>query len=530
MIRKRTLLGSIIGACLMIAIVGGCSSGDSGTPTAPPDPIVSSDAGTSGGSGGGSDVTALAAIDIEKRTNGVDADTGTGPNIPVDSPVFWSYQITNTGIETLTEIAAVDDPEGSIVCPSDTLEGGDTMTCEEKEGVAVLGPYTNTATVSAQAPSGPVEDSDNSAYTGVEEGGLVALDLEKRTNDEDADTPTGPIVLATLDLEEDVEWTYLVTNNSDEPATGISILDTPEGLVDCPRETLEAGGDSMICGPLMSVAVPGQYSNEATVTATIDEETVTATDASHYFGSDPGISLNKLTDGVDGIAPDLVPGCPVVWSYVLTNTGNIDLEQIDVVDTPEGAAACPSEELPEGAGEMTCEITGTVRIDGVDTYDNSATVTATDPVGNPVSASDVGGYTVFNQPPICDPAVASPAELWPPNHNLIEVTIANIQDVCERALEVRFDRVYQDEPVNDIGDGNTEPDAVGVGTNSLQIRSERQGGGDGRVYYVDFTATDPVEEFCSGTVTVSVPHDQGGPGAVDSGPPYYDSVTGDVLP
>lgn len=529
MSRDRNLLFAAFGMVFAVALImAGCSGSDNNGPTAPPEPTLNSNTGSSTGpSDNTTDETELASIDIEKRTNGVDADTGSGPSLPEGAKVTWSYVISNTGTEALTEISAADNLEGEIICPQSSLEGGASMSCEDKTDFAVLGPYTNTATVTAQSSSGQVEDSDSSAYTGVAEGGVVALDLEKRTNGQDADTETGPILLAAEGMEDEVLWTYVVTNNSDAAATGISILDTPEGPVDCPRNTLEADGDSMTCGPLTGLAVPNQYSNAATVTATIDENTVTATDMSHYFGSVPAISMNKLTDGVDGIAPDLVPGCPVTWSYVLSNDGNIDLEEIEVLDTPEGTATCPDSNLPIGPGDMTCEITGEVGTSG---YENSASVSAQDPVGNPVSAEDTGGYTVLNIPPVCSTAVASPAELWPPNHSLIEVTIANIQDVCERALTVRFDQVYQDEPINGTGDGDTSPDATGVGTESLQIRSERQGGGDGRVYYVDFTATDPTGDLCEGQVTVSVPHDQGGSPAMDSGPPYYDSTTGAELP
>lgn len=60
--------------------------------------------------------------------------------------------------------------------------------------------------------------------------------------------------------------------------------------------------------------------------------------------------------------------------------------------------------------------------------------------------------------------------------------------------------VTQDEPVNDGGDGTTSPDAVlGPAANQVQLRAERSGGGDGRVYHVSFTR--PMTLGCRARVT-----------------------------
>lgn len=68
--------------------------------------------------------------------------------------------------------------------------------------------------------------------------------------------------------------------------------------------------------------------------------------------------------------------------------------------------------------------------------------------------------------------------------------------------------ITQDEPANGLGDGDTCPDASGVGTGLAQVRAERSGKGNGRVYAIRFSATDGKSGSCSGTVTVGVPHDK----------------------
>ena len=81
--------------------------------------------------------------------------------------------------------------------------------------------------------------------------------------------------------------------------------------------------------------------------------------------------------------------------------------------------------------------------------------------------------------------------------------------------------VTQDGPVNGLGDRDTSPDVViqmGSPADTVLIRAERAGTGDGRVYVVSFTADDGFES-CAGTVTISVPHSRKCI-AIDSGQAY----------
>jgi hypothetical protein len=49
--------------------------------------------------------------------------------------------------------------------------------------------------------------------------------------------------------------------------------------------------------------------------------------------------------------------------------------------------------------------------------------------------------------------------------------------------------------------------------------------GDGRVYHIFFTASDPHGGVCTGVVKVGVPHDEGGSAVpVDGGPLYSSGV------
>jgi len=115
-----------------------------------------------------------------------------------------------------------------------------------------------------------------------------------------------------------------------------------------------------------------------------------------------------------------------------------------------------------------------------------------------------------NLPPDCSNAVACVATLWPPNHKYNEVSICGVTDPEGDPVTITVTSITQDEPLNTRGDGNTCPDAQ---LSPPAVRAERTGTpgipGNGRVYAVNFTASDPSGAECSGTVFVCVPHDQG---------------------
>jgi hypothetical protein len=66
--------------------------------------------------------------------------------------------------------------------------------------------------------------------------------------------------------------------------------------------------------------------------------------------------------------------------------------------------------------------------------------------------------------------------------------------------------VSSSEPVTSKGD-NTSPDWVVMNSNSVQLRAERLGSGNGRIYTITVTCTDLQGNSTSRTTTVAVQHD-----------------------
>ena len=141
------------------------------------------------------------SIDIEKLTNGVDADDPTGPQLTVGSTAVFTYVVTNTGAEPLTNVVVSGRSAWFDHQPHQQHGNGDTILdpaeswTYQAQITVTPGQHANVGTVNALDPLGrPLNDRDFSHHFGI---GIVdsSIDIEKSTNGHDADVPTGPVVV-----------------------------------------------------------------------------------------------------------------------------------------------------------------------------------------------------------------------------------------------------------------------------------------------------------------------------------------------
>src|SRR5207244_2422260 len=96
----------------------------------------------------------------------------------------------------------------------------------------------------------------------------------------------------------------------------------------------------------------------------------------------------------------------------------------------------------------------------------TVTYTATDGAGNATSAQQTV-IVIDDTPPVISGASADKPALWPPDHQLVDVTVSYaVTDNCcevDSALSVS-----SNESVNDVGDGNTATDWEIVDTNQFR--------------------------------------------------------------
>ncbi len=225
-------------------------------------------------------------------------------------------------------------------------------------------------------------------------GPIPSIDVKKFTNGSDADLPPGPYLLA----GSTVNWTYVVTNNGRTSLSGISVSDNKGVSVSCPKTSLQIN-ESMTC-TASSPALLGQYSNIGTATGIAPTGvSVSDTDASNYFGANPGIKLVKKTNGQDANSPPgvyILSGAAVNWAYELTNTGNVSLSDLVIKDdngTPstqtDDVVVCIVTSLGVGASQ-SCTRTGQAT---PGQYANNGVVTAKPPEALAiVSSTDISHY------------------------------------------------------------------------------------------------------------------------------------------
>lgn len=325
------------------------------------------------------------------------------PQVPPGAVVAWTYLVTNTGNITYTvaQVVVTDNQPGvtPVFDPASDVNGDGLLSPGERwrytatgtaanlqtppltltvvagcnpNNTTAPGPrntYANIGTVSAPGASA----SDPSHYCNPPAPGIV---IRKLTNGFDANNPNDSDV-PQLAPGAAVTWTYLVTNTGNITFARASVLvvDSQTGVTpllntssDVKSDNLLAPGESWRytatgtaanldapatpvtrvpgCNP-GGAAAPGNrptYRNIGTVTV----PGATATDPSHYCNpAQPGITIQKYTNGADADDPNgndvprLLPGQPVTWTYVITNTGNVTFTVAQVVVTDSHASVIP---------------------------------------------------------------------------------------------------------------------------------------------------------------------------------------------
>ena len=267
--------------------------------------------------------------------------------------------------------------------PSLVLDPGQSETCTDTykltQADANAGKVTNTATATGTPPSGrPVTSAPSSATVTIPGHPVIVIikTASPRSLSRAGDT---------------VRYHFLVTNTGNVTLTGIKVNDLLPGLsaIACPSATLNPGRD-MTCTASYRLTQAnvnaGKVTNTATTTGTPPSgRPVTSAPSSVtvIIPASPALVIKKSASPGSFDAA----GATIHYHFLVTNTGNVTLTGIKVIDLLRGlsAIACPSATLNPGK-DMTCTATYvTTKADlRAGSVANTATVTGDPPSGSPV--------------------------------------------------------------------------------------------------------------------------------------------------
>ncbi len=267
-------------------------------------------------------------------------------------------------------------------------------------------------------------------------------------------------------------------------------------------------------GTLTSIVTNGAfaYEPEPGFVGT-DEFTYTLRDAGGNVSGPTTVTIQVLPD------PNRPPlGVPDAYATQVGVTLTVDAPGLRANDLdPDGDDIIVSNFLAPSHGTLTSIVTN-----GAFVYEPEPGFVGTD--GFTYTLLDARGafsgptaVTILVTTGDVTPPVITPADsvitLWPPNHKvhefLVSDLVAAVTDEGQPGLsveDVAITRVTCDEPDDATGDGHTVGDmSIGPRCDSVALRAERQGDGNGRVYAVDLAVEDDGGNIAVVTVKIRVP-------------------------
>lgn len=364
--------------------------------------------------------------------------TSTPTYSAVGDTVSYTFAVTNNTAVTLSGVMVSDaitdaapgapaptvtcqtrsNPAASCAGPSTTLAPGQvamfSATYAARAADIDFGHITDRATVTAQPPTGGALTNVSNSVT-VNAVQAPAITLQK------TGSPTTVSAVG-----QTVTWSFGVTNTGNTTLTGVGVQEksfTGAGLsaVQCPGGPLPVAS-TVTCTATSTVTQAdldaGTITNTAAASGTSPAgQVVTSADstATVTAAQSPGLTLAKTASPTTVTAA----GQPVVFRYLLTNTGNVSLSAVQPVEQafsgtdPLGALSCSGSTLAPGAS-LVCTAPYTATQTDIDQggFTNAANATATAPGNRPIiAAMSTATVTAAQSPALTLTKTSSPASV-----------------------------------------------------------------------------------------------------------------------
>ncbi len=347
--------------------------------------------------------TPAPSVQLDKSVVGIDDVNGSGFTDAGDL-ITYSFTVTNTGNVPLSQVE-VDDPKlDNVVCTPTTLAPGAVANCtadpyEVTAADETAGTVVNTATAHGTPPTGPgvpTEVTDTDTETTEIDTPSIALDKQVAGVD---DTNGSGLV----DAGDQIRYTFTVTNTGNVTLDPVRVTDPLLGAVTCAPTAL-APTESATCtaAPYTITAADegGTVVNTATATGTPPRgPDVSSTDSTTTTVGTPApaIELVKSVANIEDTNDSglVDAGDEITYAFTVTNTGNVPVRGVDVVDPMLEAAGiaitCSPTTLAPGE-KATCTVDGPYVITAADVRAgevvNVAHATGEDIDGEPVTSAD----------------------------------------------------------------------------------------------------------------------------------------------
>ncbi|MDE2383508.1 MAG: DUF11 domain-containing protein [Alphaproteobacteria bacterium] len=343
--------------------------------------------------------------------------------IDVGDKIHYTFAVTNMGNTTLNNVTVTDSKITGVNCISTTLQPGQVTSCTGTFYIITqadvdAGQVTNTASVSANPPTGPpVTDISDPATPGPGHDASTVTSL----------SPTPQIGLvkkagvvadanhdSLLDAGDTITYTFTVTNLGNLTLHGVTVADNKVSPVTCPATPLPPQQSFDCTAPAYVITAAdlnaGKVVNSASATglspsnqavSDISDDTTPGPAANNptvtSLAPAPAIGLVKQAGPIVDANTDgkVDAGDTVAYSFTVTNMGNVTLDNIAVTDPKLANITCSATTLDAGASTL-CSAPAPYVLTQTDVdagrLSNQAKVTALPPVG--AAVSDLSDETV----------------------------------------------------------------------------------------------------------------------------------------
>jgi uncharacterized repeat protein (TIGR01451 family) len=464
-------------------------------------------------------------------TDGTLSATATRTVLVGNFPPDEVDQPSATGAPTITLNGAA---EMTVECGSFTDPGATATTCGGSVPVTTSGtvpnePGTYTITYSATdngqtAETHRIVTVQDTIAPVITLNGAATLEVECHSTYTDAgatasDACAGSVPVTTSGtVDPNTPGTYTITYTATDGTHAATPIVRTVNVVDTLAPVITLNGDNTATVEChTSYTDPGATAFDACLNASVPVTTSGSVDV-----NTPGtytITYTATDGGRTSTATRVVTVVDTIPPTITINGANPVTVECHTSYTDAGATASDS-----CAGSLAVTTSGSVNVNIPGTY--TITYTATD---GPHTTTATRSVVVLDTIAPVITLKTTPITLWPPDHKYrtINVTdlVQSVTDSCDVNLgigSVVIAKVTSDEQENNDGDGNTVNDIViGANCNSVQLRSERSGNGNGRVYSITLRVKDASGNAGTAVFKVTVPKNQGNGGvAVDSGPQY----------